>query len=84
MSLTNKRSPALSVLELSLRHPKDRIRCVIGIISCSLRAGKPPPGLHLDVVKGDKLIEVKLRLMMYIYIYKCIITPILLSVETDH
>lgn len=22
------------------------------------RAGKPPPGLHLDVVKGDKLIEV--------------------------
>uniref|UniRef100_A0A8C3J4Q9 Nuclear inhibitor of protein phosphatase 1 n=2 Tax=Calidris TaxID=8918 RepID=A0A8C3J4Q9_9CHAR len=22
-----------------------------------IRAGKPPPGLHLDVVKGDKLIE---------------------------
>ncbi|KAF5909144.1 Nuclear inhibitor of protein phosphatase 1, partial [Clarias magur] len=24
---------------------------------CDIRAGKPPPGLHLDVVKGDKLIE---------------------------
>ena len=22
------------------------------------RAGKPPPGLHLDVMKGDKLVEV--------------------------
>ncbi|XP_046700472.1 protein phosphatase 1, regulatory subunit 8a isoform X3 [Silurus meridionalis] len=25
--------------------------------SHDIRAGKPPPGLHLDVVKGDKLIE---------------------------
>ena len=24
----------------------------------SFRAGKPPPGLHLDVMKGDKLMEV--------------------------
>lgn len=24
------------------------------------RAGKPPPGLHLDVVKGDKLVEVRI------------------------
>lgn len=23
------------------------------------RAGKPPVGLHLDVLKGDKLIQVK-------------------------
>lgn len=24
-----------------------------------IRAGKPPIGLHLDVLKGDKLIQVK-------------------------
>uniref|UniRef100_H3A6Q4 Nuclear inhibitor of protein phosphatase 1 n=1 Tax=Latimeria chalumnae TaxID=7897 RepID=H3A6Q4_LATCH len=27
------------------------------IFECPSWAGKPPPGLHLDVVKGDKLIE---------------------------
>lgn len=30
----------------------------IFFLSLFSRAGKPPPGLHLDVVKGDKLIEV--------------------------
>lgn len=36
------------------------IKCIDTIFFLSLfsRAGKPPPGLHLDVVKGDKLIEV--------------------------
>lgn len=32
------------------------------------RAGKPPPGLHLDVVKGDKLIEVW-KYMSFLFIY---------------
>nr|KAF6379938.1 protein phosphatase 1 regulatory subunit 8 [Myotis myotis] len=27
------------------------------LFDCPTWAGKPPPGLHLDVVKGDKLIE---------------------------
>ncbi|XP_039596113.1 protein phosphatase 1, regulatory subunit 8b isoform X1 [Polypterus senegalus] len=27
------------------------------IFDCPTWAGKPPPGLHLDVVKGDKLVE---------------------------
>lgn len=30
---------------------------MFAILLC-FRAGKPPPGLHLDVMKGDKLIEV--------------------------
>lgn len=39
---------------------KNFIKCFDTIFFLSLfsRAGKPPPGLHLDVVKGDKLIEV--------------------------
>lgn len=37
-----------------------------------IRAGKPPVGLHLDVLKGDKLIQVSLikyTYNLYIYIY---------------
>ncbi|XP_027792893.1 nuclear inhibitor of protein phosphatase 1 isoform X1 [Marmota flaviventris] len=30
---------------------------IIGVLIVIIWAGKPPPGLHLDVVKGDKLIE---------------------------
>uniref|UniRef100_A0A8V0YIK4 Nuclear inhibitor of protein phosphatase 1 n=1 Tax=Gallus gallus TaxID=9031 RepID=A0A8V0YIK4_CHICK len=29
----------------------------LSLFECPSWAGKPPPGLHLDVVKGDKLIE---------------------------
>uniref|UniRef100_A0A8C3RZ86 Nuclear inhibitor of protein phosphatase 1 n=2 Tax=Chelydra serpentina TaxID=8475 RepID=A0A8C3RZ86_CHESE len=29
----------------------------LSLFDCPSWAGKPPPGLHLDVVKGDKLIE---------------------------
>lgn len=39
---------------------------VFAILLC-FRAGKPPPGLHLDVMKGDKLIEVTHRpKMLYV------------------
>lgn len=33
----------------------------------SFRAGKPPPGLHLDVMKGDKLMEVTDTLKMLLW-----------------
>ncbi|XP_064163912.1 protein phosphatase 1, regulatory subunit 8b [Anguilla rostrata] len=33
------------------------------IFDCPSWAGKPPPGLHLDVVKGEKLVEVAFRVL---------------------
>lgn len=43
------------------------------VLSCSIkffsfRAGKPPPGLHLDVMKGDKLIEVTGSLKLFCFL----------------
>uniref|UniRef100_A0A672SZ01 Uncharacterized protein n=1 Tax=Sinocyclocheilus grahami TaxID=75366 RepID=A0A672SZ01_SINGR len=36
-------------------------------------AGKPPPGLHLDVVKGDRLIEVRLYILRNIHTLQIIV-----------
>lgn len=42
------------------------------------RAGKPPPGLHLDVVKGDKLIEVWKHVSSFFFL----ITPSIFASES--
>lgn len=43
------------------------------------RAGKPPPGLHLDVVKGDKLIEVWKHMSSFSFFFSLITLSIFAS-----
>lgn len=33
---------------------------------CTNRAGKPPPGLHLDVMKDEKMIQVSLFDILFV------------------
>jgi len=35
---------------------------------CVYRAAKPPPGTHLDVMKGDKLVQVLQSALYDIYV----------------
>ncbi|XP_042296431.1 nuclear inhibitor of protein phosphatase 1 isoform X3 [Sceloporus undulatus] len=54
------------------------------LFECPSWAGKPPPGLHLDVVKGDKLIESCSRVHAALVYHKHLKRVFLIDLNSTH